>query len=177
MLPRATTSPRGRAETSANAARAWSVKLLHKAQNEEGTAKARERRGRLDKLRVTGSSPVPPTELGVAQTAGVTAPGSITPMLVFDCPVAGRVELDEGDDVLDLKQVDLRSVAEALEDHSDMNEWWLDPMTGQVEPWLADPVFADADIEDHPAERDWVLLEAISSRRSEERRVGKECRL
>ena len=87
-------------------------------------------------------------------------------MLVFDCPVAGRVELDEGDDVLDLKQVDLRSIAEALEDHSDMNEWWLDPTTGQVEPWLAYPVFADADIEDHPAERDWVRLEAISSRES-----------
>jgi predicted nucleotidyltransferase len=68
--------------------------------------------------------------------------------------------------VLDLKQVDLPSVAEALEDHSDMNEWWLDPTTGQVEPWAADPGFAGEAGEDHPAERDWVRLEAISSRES-----------
>lgn len=68
--------------------------------------------------------------------------------------------------MLDLKQFDLRSLAEALEDHSDMNEWWLDPTNGQVEPWVADPGFADEVGEAHPAERDWVRLEAIPSRDS-----------
>src|SRR5437764_167130 len=61
VLPRATTSPEERVQTVSNAARAWGVKLLQRRQNSEDAANACERRYRLDKLGVTGSSPVPPT--------------------------------------------------------------------------------------------------------------------
>jgi hypothetical protein len=60
VLPRATTSPRERVQTLANAARVWGVKLLQRRQNREAAANACERRCRLDKLGVTASSPVPP---------------------------------------------------------------------------------------------------------------------
>jgi hypothetical protein len=45
-----------------NAARVWGVKLLQRRQNSEDAANACERRYRLDKLGVTGSSPVPPIQ-------------------------------------------------------------------------------------------------------------------
>jgi uncharacterized protein UPF0158/nucleotidyltransferase-like protein len=64
--------------------------------------------------------------------------------------------------VLDLTRVDLRSLGDALEDHSDMNEWWLDPATGKVEPWLADPDFDESE-EEHPSDRGWILIEPIPS--------------
>jgi hypothetical protein len=52
--------------------RASSGKFLQRNENEQAGANGREGGCRLDKLGVTGSSPVPPTELGSAQTAGVT---------------------------------------------------------------------------------------------------------
>ena len=46
----------------ANTAGVSTVKRLRRGQNQETAAKTREGRGRLDKLGVTGSSPVPPME-------------------------------------------------------------------------------------------------------------------
>jgi len=34
--------------------------------------------------------------------------------------------------MLDLEQIDLSTLAEALEDHSEEATWWLDPGTGEV---------------------------------------------
>jgi hypothetical protein len=64
--------------------------------------------------------------------------------------------------VLDVTQIDLRSLADALEDHSDMDEWWLDPATGEVEAWLADPAF-DEPVGEPPSERGWIFIEPIPS--------------
>ena len=62
VLPRATTSSRERAQTVANAACLWSLKSLQGSNNSAAAASRRERGYRLDKLGVTGSSPVPPIE-------------------------------------------------------------------------------------------------------------------
>src|SRR5437016_1436866 len=51
----------------ANVACRWSVKSLQESANLETSASRRERGGRLDKLGVTGSSPVPPTSERPAQ--------------------------------------------------------------------------------------------------------------
>jgi len=66
--------------------------------------------------------------------------------------------------VLDLNQVDLSSLCEALEDHSWEHEWWLDPKTGEVEIWLSDPDFAAEVGEPHPDERGWLRIHSIESR-------------
>jgi hypothetical protein len=60
VLPSATTGPRERVQAGANAACFWSVKSLQGSENSEAAASKRERGGRLDKLGVTGSTPVPP---------------------------------------------------------------------------------------------------------------------
>src|SRR6266498_593669 len=65
--------------------------------------------------------------------------------------------------MLDLEQVDLRSLAEALEDHSPETRWWFDPRTGDTEPYLADPVYVDPD-EDDPLDRGLIQIEPIPSR-------------
>src|SRR6266498_6020979 len=67
--------------------------------------------------------------------------------------------------MLDLERVDLRSLAEALEDHSPETTWWFDPQTGETEPHFADPVSAALDEE----EEDWldrglIRIEPIPSR-------------
>src|SRR6266542_3691101 len=67
--------------------------------------------------------------------------------------------------MLDLERVDLRSLAEALEDHSPETTWWFDPQTGETEPYFADPVSAALDEE----EEDWldrglIRIEPIPSR-------------
>lgn len=60
--------------------------------------------------------------------------------------------------MLDVDRVDLKSLAEALEDHSGMNVWCLDPATGAVEPFLEDAV------NDEPAPPDdWILIHALPS--------------
>lgn len=63
--------------------------------------------------------------------------------------------------MLDVHAIDLRSLAEALEDHSDETSWWLDPNTGAVRPHL-DPSFEDPP-EDHPSERGWIAIEPVHS--------------
>src|SRR5437868_2073164 len=60
VLPRATTSPRERVQTGANTACFLTVKSLRGNENSEASASGREGGCRLDKLGVTGSSPVPP---------------------------------------------------------------------------------------------------------------------
>jgi predicted nucleotidyltransferase len=40
--------------------------------------------------------------------------------------------------MLDLGEVDLGALAEALEDHSDLLRWFIDPVTGEVLPWSED---------------------------------------
>ena len=70
--------------------------------------------------------------------------------------------------MLDLKAVDLKSLCEALEDHSDYTEWWFDPKTGHVEPWFSD-VSAIEDLEEaHPDERGWIPVEPLPSHESYE---------
>ena len=56
-------------------------------------------------------------------------------MLRRACLDVGRIERDKGDDVLDLKQLDLGDLAEALEDHSYEHSWWLGTETGEVVLW------------------------------------------
>jgi predicted nucleotidyltransferase len=40
--------------------------------------------------------------------------------------------------MLELADVDLGALAEALEDHSDFLRWFIDPVTGEVSPWSED---------------------------------------
>jgi hypothetical protein len=65
--------------------------------------------------------------------------------------------------MLDLGRVDLRSLAEALEDHSSETTWWFDPDTGASEPNL-DPVSTGLEEEDHPSDRGLIAIEPIPSR-------------
>jgi predicted nucleotidyltransferase len=67
--------------------------------------------------------------------------------------------------MLDLEQVDLRSLAEALEDHSPETMWWFNPHTGETEPYLADPVSVGVDEdEEDPLDRGLIRIEPIPSR-------------
>jgi Uncharacterised protein family (UPF0158)/Nucleotidyltransferase domain len=68
--------------------------------------------------------------------------------------------------MLDLQQVRLRDLAEALEDHSPETSWWFDPETGESEPYL-DPDSADFE-EDPPEERGLIPIEPIPSREAYE---------
>ena len=70
--------------------------------------------------------------------------------------------------MLELTAVDLKSLCEALENHSDYTEWWLDPATGEVEPWPSDLSAIDDLEETHPAERDWIRVEPLPSHESYE---------
>jgi hypothetical protein len=67
--------------------------------------------------------------------------------------------------MLELERVDLRSLAEALEDHSPETTWWFNPQTGETEPYLADSdsVGLDEDEED-PLDRGLIRIEPIPSR-------------
>jgi len=65
--------------------------------------------------------------------------------------------------MLDLGTVDLRSLAEALEDHSPETVWWFDPRTGASEPYL-DPLSNGPDEEEQPSDREMIRIEPVSSR-------------
>lgn len=60
--------------------------------------------------------------------------------------------------MLELEEVDLRSLADALEDHSDETVWYLDPRTGKIQPFLPN--------DDEEPEDDLVAVEPIDSRES-----------
>jgi hypothetical protein len=61
--------------------------------------------------------------------------------------------------VLDLQSIDLASLCEALEDHSDETSWWFDATTGTVEPQWSD----DEDGLGDPEARGLLWVEAIPS--------------
>lgn len=65
--------------------------------------------------------------------------------------------------MLDLDRVDLSTLAEALEDHSDDGGWWIDPRNGELERWS--PVFAE-DRDDSPGERGFRRVEPLGSSES-----------
>ncbi|MFP5345409.1 MAG: UPF0158 family protein [Actinomycetes bacterium] len=67
--------------------------------------------------------------------------------------------------MLDLERVDLRSLADALDDSSDYTSWWLDPETGEVNAW---PTDYEVEGEDDPEERGLLLVRPLSSRESYE---------
>lgn len=64
--------------------------------------------------------------------------------------------------MLDVANIDLATLAEALEDHSGDTEWWFDPRSGQVEPWSSDHSLDDPD-EEGPDERDLVMVFPLPS--------------
>jgi hypothetical protein len=64
--------------------------------------------------------------------------------------------------MLDLDRVDLRSLCEALEDHSDETSWWLDPRTGEVEPHSTSSL-DDDDLAGDPEERGLVWVDPVAS--------------
>ncbi|HEV2010838.1 MAG TPA: UPF0158 family protein [Candidatus Limnocylindria bacterium] len=61
---------------------------------------------------------------------------------------------------LDVDRIDLSTLAEALEDHSDEGGWWIDPRTGELENWSR--LFAD-DPDDSPGERGFRRIEPLGS--------------
>lgn len=61
---------------------------------------------------------------------------------------------------LDLDRIDLSTLAEALEDHSEDGGWWIDPRTGELENWSR--LFAD-DPDDSPGERGFRRIEPLGS--------------
>jgi predicted nucleotidyltransferase len=70
------------------------------------------------------------------------------------------VEWDKGDNVLDLKAVDLGDLAQALEDHSYEHSWWLDPETGEVVLWSD---YFEEQGEPDPETRGLIPIEPVSS--------------
>jgi predicted nucleotidyltransferase len=64
--------------------------------------------------------------------------------------------------MLDLGGVDLSSLCEALEDHSDETSWWFDPRTGEVEPHLTSSL-EDDDLTGDPEERGLVWVDPVPS--------------
>lgn len=62
--------------------------------------------------------------------------------------------------MLELDQVDLGDLADALEDHSGSHSWWLDPHSGALELWSDDSLESQGD---HPLDRGWVWIEPIES--------------
>lgn len=63
--------------------------------------------------------------------------------------------------MLDPGRIDLSSLAEALEDHSDETSWWFDPRTGEVEPWSE--YLSSEEDEIHPEDRGLIPVEPIPS--------------
>ena len=59
--------------------------------------------------------------------------------------------------------MNLRSLAQALEDHSPETSWWFDPESGDVEPRV-DPAGADDEEQEDPLDQDLVLIDPIPSR-------------
>jgi len=81
-------------------------------------------------------------------------------MLCAPAESGGRVERDKGDDVLDLKAIDLGDLVQALEDHSHEHSWWLDPRSGEVVLWSD---YFESQGEPDPESRGLIPIEPISS--------------
>jgi Uncharacterised protein family (UPF0158) len=65
-------------------------------------------------------------------------------------------------ELLDLQRVDLRSLAEALEDHSSETGWWFDSRAARSSPGLIRSRLRRG--AGDPRDRDLVLIEPIPSR-------------
>lgn len=50
--------------------------------------------------------------------------------------------------MLDLERIDLRSLADALDDRSGYTSWWLDPETSEVDAWPTDYDLTDSHVAD-----------------------------
>lgn len=66
--------------------------------------------------------------------------------------------------MLDLETVDLGLICEALEDHSPDHAWWIDPRTGDVEPWFESWLEEEAD--EAPESRGFIRIEPAPSSES-----------
>lgn len=64
--------------------------------------------------------------------------------------------------MLDVADIDLATLAEALEDHSGDTEWWFDPRSGEVEPRPSEHSL-DQDGQDHPDEDALVMVYPLAS--------------
>jgi hypothetical protein len=65
--------------------------------------------------------------------------------------------------MLDLDRLDFGELSMALEDNSPEHAWWLDPRTGELEPWSE---LGDNAEEKHPEERGLVAVDPIDSAES-----------
>ena len=65
--------------------------------------------------------------------------------------------------MLDLDRIDLGELCMALEDNSPEHDWWLDPRTGDLEPWSE---LGDNLDETHPEERGLIGVEPVDSAES-----------
>jgi hypothetical protein len=63
--------------------------------------------------------------------------------------------------MLDLDRLDLGELCMALEDNSPEHAWWLDPRTGELEPWSE---LGDNDDEKYPVSRDTAGLVPLPRR-------------
>lgn len=66
--------------------------------------------------------------------------------------------------MLDLDKVDLRALAEALEDHSYEHTWWFDPKTGEVE--IHGEFSLDEGEDGQPEERGLLAIDPVPSHES-----------
>ncbi|HXJ64947.1 MAG TPA: UPF0158 family protein, partial [Actinomycetota bacterium] len=70
--------------------------------------------------------------------------------------------------MLELDRIDLSSLCEALEDHSEWTTWYFDPATGSVEPRseddVIDPTEDEGGQEDLAADGDLVAIDPVPSR-------------
>jgi predicted nucleotidyltransferase len=65
--------------------------------------------------------------------------------------------------MLDLDRLDLGELCMALEDNSPEQAWWLDPRTGELEPWSE---LGDNEDQKHPEERGFVAVDPVDSSES-----------
>jgi len=71
--------------------------------------------------------------------------------------------VDPSSELRPLDGVDVRSVAEALDDVDRDTTWWYDPTTGQVEPGVSEEIATEFGDDDEPGERGLVPIESQGS--------------
>lgn len=62
--------------------------------------------------------------------------------------------------MLELDQVDLQELSDALEDHSEFHSWWLEPRTGAIQPW-SEELYEDG--RKDPADAGWLPVPRVES--------------
>src|SRR5947209_20473359 len=63
--------------------------------------------------------------------------------------------------MLDLAKIDLSSLVDAMEDHSEDATWWLNPRTGEVASW-SELLSSELD-ERHPDDRGLLFIRPVPS--------------